>query len=73
VMVFTYLAARTRNGRVKGRRYPITFNGVKTQWKRIRPEPKLKASASMIFGTFEAAETDRKFEARAKGAQPRRH
>jgi integrase len=34
--VFTYLAARTRNGRIRGRRYPITFNGIKSQWKRIR-------------------------------------
>ncbi len=34
--VFTYIAQRTRGERVKGRRYAITFNGVKTQWKRIR-------------------------------------
>lgn len=44
--VFTYQAARTRTakasykgdgeGRRKGDRYPITYNGLKTQWKRIR-------------------------------------
>ncbi|MCP4289322.1 MAG: site-specific integrase [Gammaproteobacteria bacterium] len=38
VMVFTYVAARTQNGRVKGQRYPVTFNGLKTQWKRIRAQ-----------------------------------
>jgi integrase len=35
-MVFTYQAARTRQGRVKGRRYPITYSGVKTAWRRLR-------------------------------------
>jgi integrase len=34
--VFTYVAQRTREGRVTGRRYPLTYNGVKTAWKRIR-------------------------------------
>jgi integrase len=34
--VFTYTAQRTRGERIKGERYPITFNGVKTIWKRIR-------------------------------------
>jgi hypothetical protein len=34
--VFTYIAKRTREDKdlVKGRRYPITYNGLKTQWKR---------------------------------------
>jgi integrase len=41
VWVFTYVAARTRDGRVKGQLYPITFNGVKTQWKRIRAKAKV--------------------------------
>jgi len=36
VWVFTYVAARTRNGRVKGQRYPLTFSGIKTQWRRLR-------------------------------------
>jgi integrase len=35
-MVFTYLAARTCRERVKGRRYPITYSGVKTAWRRLR-------------------------------------
>lgn len=34
--VFTYVATRTRNGRIKGQRYPLTYNGVKSLWKRIR-------------------------------------
>lgn len=34
--VFTYVARRTRGLIVKGRRYPITFNGVKSTWRRIR-------------------------------------
>ena len=36
VWVFTYVAVRTRNGRVRGQRYPLTFNGIKTQWRRLR-------------------------------------
>lgn len=35
-MVFTYVAVRTRQGRVKGARYPITYSGVKTAWRRLR-------------------------------------
>ncbi len=34
--VFTYTAVRTRAGRVRGERYPLTYNGVKSIWKRIR-------------------------------------
>jgi integrase len=34
--VFTYIAQRTRNGRVKGQRYPLTLSGLKTQWRRTR-------------------------------------
>lgn len=34
--VFTYVAVRTRQGRVKGQRYPLTYNGAKTTWKRAR-------------------------------------
>ena len=41
-MVFTYVGARTRSGRVKGQRYPITFNGIKTQWKRLRARAKIE-------------------------------
>jgi integrase len=39
--VFTYVAQRTRAGRVKGHRYPLTYSGVKTQWKRTRKAAKL--------------------------------
>jgi integrase len=35
-MVFTYVAKRTKNGRQKGLRYPLTYQGVKTQWRRLR-------------------------------------
>lgn len=34
--VFTYAAHRTRDGRVKGRRYPLTYQGIKTAWRRLR-------------------------------------
>jgi integrase len=34
--VFTYVAERTRNGRVKGQRYPITKDGLNTRWRRTR-------------------------------------
>jgi integrase len=36
--VFTYIAKRTRKaqGLVKGRRYPITYSGLKSEWKRHR-------------------------------------
>ncbi len=33
--VFTYVARKTRDGRVKGRRYPITASGFKTAWRRV--------------------------------------
>jgi integrase len=45
--VFTYVATRTWgetvNGgpRVKGQRYPLTYNGVKSAWKRIRAAARL--------------------------------
>lgn len=34
--VFTYVAQRTRQGRIKGRRYRLTVSGVKSYWKRLR-------------------------------------
>lgn len=34
--VFTYEAVSTRPGRVRGQRYPITYQGVKTAWRRLR-------------------------------------
>jgi integrase len=36
--VFTYVAARALPGRglVKGERYPITYHGLKTAWRRLR-------------------------------------
>ena len=35
-LVFTYVAVRTRGGRVRGERQPVTYSGVKTAWKRLR-------------------------------------
>jgi integrase len=37
-MVFTYIAKRTRKPQklVKGERYPVTYSGLKSAWKRIR-------------------------------------
>ncbi len=34
--VFTYVAQRTRDGRIEGARYPLTRDGVKTRWRRMR-------------------------------------
>ena len=34
--VFTYVAERTRGGRIKGQRYPLTLSGIKTRWRRTR-------------------------------------
>ncbi len=35
IYVFTYTAQRTRDGRIKGQRYPITHGGASTIWKRV--------------------------------------
>ncbi|MEY9098016.1 site-specific recombinase XerD [Sinorhizobium fredii] len=32
--VFTYIAQRTRDGRLKGQRYPLTYGGTGALWKR---------------------------------------
>jgi integrase len=34
--VFTFVADRTGSGRVKGERYPITYGGAQSYWKRWR-------------------------------------
>jgi len=34
--VFTYVARRRGRGGVKGQRHPMTLNGAKTEWKRLR-------------------------------------
>jgi integrase len=34
--VFTYIAERTRDGRVQGERYPLTYSGAKIEWRRLR-------------------------------------
>ena len=33
--VFTFTANRTREGRIRGQRYPITYEGGKTEWQRL--------------------------------------
>ncbi len=39
-MVFTYIAKRTRKKQnlIRGERYPITYSGLKSAWKRIRAD-----------------------------------
>ncbi|WP_349434319.1 tyrosine-type recombinase/integrase [Pararhizobium sp. A13] len=32
--VFTFVARRTREGKVAGKRYPIKYHGVQSQWRR---------------------------------------
>jgi integrase len=34
--VFTYIARRARDGRIKCQRYPLTLSGVKIAWRRLR-------------------------------------
>jgi integrase len=34
--VFTYICRRTKDGRIRGERYPVTYNGLKTEWRRHR-------------------------------------
>jgi len=36
--VFTYVCERGEHGRVKGERYPITYAGVQTYWRRLRKQ-----------------------------------
>jgi integrase len=36
INVFTYLCRHGEHGRVKGERYPITYAGVQTMWRRLR-------------------------------------
>jgi len=34
--VFTFIAQRTTNNKMKGHRYPITYDGAKSEWRRAR-------------------------------------
>ena len=34
--VFTYVAQRTRDGRIKGAHYPLNYSGVQSCWQRVR-------------------------------------
>jgi integrase len=36
--VFTYVCEHGEHGRVKGQRYPITYAGVQTYWRRLRKQ-----------------------------------
>ncbi|HUC49968.1 MAG TPA: tyrosine-type recombinase/integrase [Xanthobacteraceae bacterium] len=40
--VFTYAAQRTYGDRVKGKRYPLTREGTKTAWRRLRKKAKVE-------------------------------
>jgi len=48
--VLTYVAERTRDGRKKGERYPITASGWKTYWRRRRAEA-VKAGCTSLIST----------------------
>jgi integrase len=39
--VFTYIAKRSRGGRVRGHRYPLTYSGVKIAWRRLRKKARV--------------------------------
>src|SRR5262249_30004062 len=34
--VFTYVAMHSRDGREQGKRYPVAYEGARTQWWRLR-------------------------------------
>jgi integrase len=34
--VFTFVAMHNHSGRIKGRRYPLTYNGVSSMWQKLR-------------------------------------
>ena len=40
--VFTYLCRRTRGEHIRGRRYPLTYAGTKTEWRRTRDRAKVQ-------------------------------
>jgi len=40
--VFTFEAKRTRGSVVRGRRYPITYEGAKTEWQRLTKRAGIK-------------------------------
>ena len=70
--VFTYVAERTRDGRMKGERYPLTYSGVKIAWRRLR---KRAGVIGFRFHDFrhdlgdQAPARDRQPETRAARAQ----
>jgi integrase len=48
VRVFTYVAQKTRDGRVAGQRYPITASGFKTAWRRARAKAGFASGANRL-------------------------
>jgi integrase len=46
--VFTYVAQKTREGRVAGKRYPITASGFKTAWRRARAKAGLASGVNRL-------------------------
>src|SRR5690606_22541457 len=40
--VFTYVCKRPLEGQRRGQRYPITAEGAKTQWRRLRKRAKVE-------------------------------
>jgi integrase len=48
VRVFTYIAQKTREGRVRGKRYPITASGFKTAWRRARAKAGLASGVNPL-------------------------
>jgi integrase len=46
--VFTYVAQRTRDGRIEGHRYPITKDGLRKVWNAIRAEAGLMVGADRV-------------------------
>jgi hypothetical protein len=49
--VFTYTAERTKGEQTKGRRYPITYEGGKTEWQRLMKRAGITICAFTTFAT----------------------
>lgn len=48
--IFTFTAERARDGRVVGERYPLTYSGIKTYWRRRRAEAAVICPSLLALG-----------------------
>ena len=74
--VFTYICKRTKDGRIRCARYPITYNGLKTEWKAapqaVRNQ-RFQVPRQAARLRDQAPPQQPQLEDRPEGAQPRGH